>query len=125
GEIHAMCRGIDPRPVEPRRDRKSVSCETTLAEPIAEPGQLDEILDDLFERLTGDLQQRQSAGIFVKLKNSQFELTSVARRDLPPESPHFKPPLTTAWQRSQPLFRLVVIAVRLDTPPWLQMTLPL
>lgn len=125
GDIHSMCRGIDNRPVESGRNRKSVSCETTLGEPIDDPILLDAILLDLFRRLTDDLNNRRTTGIFVKLKNSAFELTTVARRDLAPSPDNFRSLLMTAWQRSQPPFRLVGIGARLDIQPGLQMTLPL
>ncbi len=123
-EIHAMCRGIDNRPVEPGRNRKSVSCETTLTDSISDPSLLEPILNDLFERLIDDLNNRRTAGIFVKLKNSDFELTTVARRDMSPAPDNFRALLMTAWQRSQPPFRLVGIGARLDTLTQHQLTLP-
>jgi DNA polymerase-4 len=102
--------GIDERPVQTNRIRKSVGVERTLSEDIQTVEACDEIIDKLYttlqERLTAH-QQKHSGGrppnirtLGVKLKFSDFQLTSAEQRYPSVHRSAFKPLLQEAYQRS-------------------------
>ncbi len=66
--FHRIARGIDDRPVEPYRERKSVSIEDTFADDHDEPEWLLERLADLSERLADRLKAAGVKGRTVTLK---------------------------------------------------------
>src|SRR5205823_6594798 len=59
-ELYDLCRGIDHRPVEPDRPRKSLSTEETVTVDLATRDQCEEKLEELFQELMGDLAQKES-----------------------------------------------------------------
>jgi DNA polymerase-4 len=71
-ELYDLCRGIDDRPVEPDRERKSLSNEETFSSDLETLAECEEKLPELFEELMADLAQKESTRtitkIFVKLK---------------------------------------------------------
>src|SRR5262249_4374892 len=71
-ELYDLCRGIDCRPVEPDRPRKSLSTEETFAADLTTLEQCEEKLEELFQDVMADLAQKESTReitkIFVKLK---------------------------------------------------------
>lgn len=82
-ELHALCRGIDERPVRIDRIRKSVSSETTLKEDIEDFPLLIEVMDKLRSRVERDLAakhgERTVRSLVVKLKFSDFTQTTAER----------------------------------------------
>src|SRR2546422_9443841 len=80
-ELYDLCRGIDHRPVEPDRERKSLSTEETFPMDLETLEQCAERLEQLFEELMAELAQKTAtrtvAKIFVKLKFSDFTRTTV------------------------------------------------
>ncbi|MGL4634489.1 MAG: DNA polymerase IV [Beijerinckiaceae bacterium] len=81
GRLFRLSRGIDTRKVQPERDTKSVSAETTFNEDIRDFESLLPILWDLSEKVHRRLQKQQLAGttITLKLKTSDFKLVSRSR----------------------------------------------
>lgn len=76
-----LCRGVDDRPVEPRQRRKTMSVEHTLEDPVRDDGAAAALLETIRRELLADLQAnpelaRQVAGTFVKVKFTDFTLTT-------------------------------------------------
>lgn len=73
--LHDLARGIDPRPVTPERETKSVSVETTFAEDIWNPAQIDECLVELVGQVCLRLRRHNLRGrtVTLKLRDAGFE----------------------------------------------------
>ncbi len=82
------------RPVEPDRERKSLSNEETFSTDLETLTECEEKLPELFEELMADLDQKEAARvvtkIFVKLKFHDFTRTTVERAGLPPTLDQFQ-----------------------------------
>ncbi|MCX7297900.1 MAG: DNA polymerase IV [Hyphomicrobiales bacterium] len=76
-----LARGLDARRVDPVRDTKSVSAETTFNENISELRPLEQHLWDLTERVSARLKKARLAGstVTLKLKTGDFKLRTRAR----------------------------------------------
>jgi DNA polymerase-4 len=76
-----LARGIDDRRVDPERDTKSVSAETTFDRDIAEWRPLEQYLWSLSEKVSGRLKAQGFAGstVTLKLKTADFKLRTRAR----------------------------------------------
>lgn len=82
--LHDLAHGIDPRAVTPERETKSVSVETTFAEDISDPAEIDEILTELATQVCHRVKRHDLRGrtITLKLRDAQFE-THTRQRTLP------------------------------------------
>ncbi|WP_303722990.1 DNA polymerase IV [Malonomonas rubra] len=76
---YSIARGIDLRPVQPNRVRKSIGKETTLSEDIADRGQMLTIIGDLAERVAGLLQAKETSGLTLTLKVKYADFQTVTR----------------------------------------------
>ncbi len=76
-----LSRGIDERIVNPERETKSVSAETTFGEDIASYKPLEKILWSLSERVSARLKSSAIAGstVTLKLKTADFRIRTRAR----------------------------------------------
>jgi DNA polymerase IV len=76
-----LSRGIDVRTVNPDRETKSVSAETTLDADIADFRALERILWDLCEKVSARAKAKELAGatVTLKLKTADFRLRTRAR----------------------------------------------
>ena len=79
GYYYHIARGIDPRPVQPNRIRKSIGKETTLSEDIVDRGQLLTILSDLADRVALLLQNKETSGLTLTLKVKYADFQQVTR----------------------------------------------
>ena len=128
-ELYDLCRGIDQRPVEPDRPRKSLSTEETFAFDLTTLQQCEEKLEELFQELMADLAQKESTRetrkIFVKLKFNDFTRTTAERAGLAPILPDFHSLLAEAFARTGKPVRLIGLGVRFaeTTPQSAQMSL--
>ena len=115
-ELYDLCRGIDDRPVEPDRERKSLSNEETFSTDLETLTECEEKLPELFEELMADLDQKESTRavtkIFVKLKFHDFTRTTVERAGLPPTLDQFQSLLAEGFARTQKSVRLIGLGVR-------------
>jgi len=121
-ELYDLCRGIDDRPVEPDRPRKSLSTEETFAIDLSTLEQCEEKLEELFQDLMADLAQKESTRdltkIFVKLKFNDFTRTTAERAGLAPALEHFRSLLAEAFARTGKPVRLIGVGVRFaETTP--------
>ena len=76
-----LARGIDGRSVNPERDTKSISAETTFNHDIGEFRPLEQYLWDLTERVSARLKANALAGstVTLKLKSTDFKTRTRAR----------------------------------------------
>ena len=74
-----IAHGMDERPVEPNRIRKSIGKETTLVEDIDDTHEMLEILEDIAVRLEDSLIKREAKGRTITLKIKYFDFQSITR----------------------------------------------
>lgn len=79
--LSRLSRGINSRSVNPDRETKSVSAETTLERDLADFRALERILWELCEKVSARLKAKELAGatVTLKLKSSDFRLRTRAR----------------------------------------------
>lgn len=118
-ELYHLCRGHDERPVEPHRERKSLSTERTYSINLETLDACIERLPALYEELQNDLAAKKDlapiAGIFLKLKFSDFTRTSVDRAGFSPEFESYLALLREGHTRSEKPVRLMGIGVRFQS----------
>jgi DNA polymerase IV len=76
-----LARGIDPRKVDPERETKSISAETTFERDIGDLRPLEQTLWELTEKVSARLKAAALAGstVTLKLKSADFKLRTRAR----------------------------------------------
>ncbi len=79
GYFYNIAHGMDDRPVEPNRIRKSIGKETTLIEDIDDTNQMIEILENIADRLEHSLVKREAKGRTITLKLKYFDFQSITR----------------------------------------------
>jgi len=128
-ELFDLCRGIDNRPVEPDRPRKSLSTEETFPSDLETLEQCEQRLEELFEELMADLAQKETerciTKIFVKLKFADFTRTTAERAGLEPTLPAFRSLLSEAFARTGKKVRLIGLGVHFAETAPLEMQMPL
>jgi DNA polymerase-4 len=92
--------GIDERPVQTERVRKSVGVETTLATDLHAPEQGAEVLQRLWPELLRRLDGRAIRGLCIKLKFADFEQTTLSRRTTVLELDSALKLCEQAWERA-------------------------
>jgi len=115
-ELYDLCRGIDHRPIESDRERKSLSTEETFPVNLDTLEQCADRLEELFEELMADLAQKEATRtvtkIFVKLKFADFTRTTVERAGLAPTLGDYRTLLAEAFARTSKPVRLLGVGVR-------------
>lgn len=106
--IFEFCSGIDNREVAVERIRKSVAIETTLAEDIFNLEQARDILKELYPRLLlrikkvkPDLELSLIRKIGIKLKFSDFKITTLDNSNLLLNQENYQLLLTEIWNRRE------------------------
>ncbi len=77
---YQIARGIDERPVQSRRERKSLGHETTFATDLVARDEVEAALPPLVERVARDLAARELAARTVTLKVKYADFVQVTRR---------------------------------------------
>ena len=115
--LHDLCRGIDKREVSAERERKSVSTEETYTLDVPDLPACLALLPDLYEHLLGRIKRAGAEKfinkLFVKIKFSDFQQTTVECVGYAPHLPTFARLMETGWQRASRPVRLLGVGVRL------------
>jgi DNA polymerase-4 len=119
-ELWELCRGIDPREVEPDRIRKSISSENTFTENLTSLEDLRPPMHSMLEGLADDLlrhDDREIRSLVVKLKFADFTRTTAEKAHGLLDHSIFEDLLAEAWQRgdNKPV-RLLGVGVRFKDP---------
>lgn len=79
--LHAFCRGIDDRPVEPDGETKSISSETTFDADLTQMNDLKSALWPLCEKVAERMKAKEYSGrtVTLKLKTSDFRTVTRSR----------------------------------------------
>ena len=83
--FHDMARGIDPRPVEPVRVRKSIGSETTLSTDILDFARVSAVLFDQVQEVARILAQKKTGGRTLTLKVRYSDFTTITRSCTTPQ----------------------------------------
>lgn len=86
--FHDMVRGVDNRPVESRKGRKSIGTETTFQTDIDDLQQIEEIIRNLAVKVERGLQNKACGGMTVTLKVRYHDFTTVTRSQTFPAPIH-------------------------------------
>lgn len=115
-ELFELCRGIDDRPVEPRRERKSLSTENTFEFNLNSLAECEARLAELHETLFADLgrarEERPIRKLFVKLRFADFSRTTAERIEETPDLAAYHELLGEAFRRRNMPVRLIGLGVR-------------
>jgi len=115
-ELYQLSRGLDDRPVEPNRIRKSLSNESTFIENLTTLEQcrqeLDMLVAELEEELRAKAADRQIHKAFVKVKFADFTRTTRECICAHPTQETFQRLLEEAYKRSPQPIRLLGSGVR-------------
>jgi len=115
-ELYQLCRGLDERPVQANRIRKSLSNEHTFSKNIETLEDCEHALrrqhSEILEDLRSSAADRQIAKILVKLKFSDFRRTTAEMTSRQPELDSYLKLLKEAWGRSGEPVRLLGMGVR-------------
>ena len=115
-ELYQLCRGIDERPVQADRARKSLSNERTFTSDLETLEACEAALQQQYAELQEDLRNaapdRPIGKVLVKLKFSDFRRTTAEMPATQPEYPLYRKLLRDAWGRSGQPVRLLGLGVR-------------
>jgi DNA polymerase-4 len=113
-----IAHGLDERPVEPNRIRKSIGKETTFSEDIDDTDQMLEILENIADRLENSLTKREAKGHTITLKAKYFDFQSITRSitiDEPADSAsvimNYVRPLLSKTEAGEKKVRLLGISI--------------
>lgn len=122
-DLYDRCRGVDTRPVEPDRIRKSLSNENTFTENLTTLDQCHERMAELHADLLAALEKqdrvRPVTKLFVKLRFADFTHTTVERGGGEPDLSAYRVLLAEGWQRREEqkrVVRLLGVGVRFQLP---------
>lgn len=133
-ELFELCRGIDTRPVEPHRERKSLSTERTFQQNLTSLAACESRMEELYNELLHDIeQQNKKTGkprpihkLVTKLKFADFTQTTAERLGSKPNMSDYLELLAEAFNRQSQSVRLIGIGVRFEPEaPVKQLELPL
>lgn len=121
-KLHLLAQGIDKREVKPERDRKSLSVENTFTEDLMTMDQCLTAVEDLFTELQRRLQRQEKSQLdriskqFIKLKFSDFSLTTYEETSTDVSLTHFSDMCRHAFEKQPQAVRLLGLGVRFSPP---------
>ena len=120
--LYQYSRGIDKRPVKNFWIRKSLSVEDTFAEDLPDLNACLSEISAIYKELLVRLERAQKKqrlnpkALFVKLRFSDFETTTIQMSGVAPNKNAYCRLLTQAWQRGQRPVRLIGIGLQFYPP---------
>ncbi|HEX9172314.1 MAG TPA: DNA polymerase IV [Telluria sp.] len=115
--LHDLCRGIDERPVNNVRERKSVSVEETYTPDVPDLAACIALMPELFDSLLARIKRADAARLvnklFVKIKFADFQQTTVECVGYQPDMAQYTRLMETGWSRGNQPVRLLGLGVRL------------
>src|SRR6202050_5010270 len=115
-ELYQLCRGLDDRPVDPNRIRKSLSNECTYPDNLTTldecQRELEKLVEELGQELRAKASDRQIHKAFVKLKFADFTRTTRECVSSNPTRETYQALLAEAYKRSPHPIRLLGSGVR-------------
>ena len=115
--LYHYCRGIDDRPVNPNRIRKSVSVEQTYESDISDPKLLEQhvasLIIELRKRMAPVMKEQIIKSVFVKLKFRDFKQTTAEAQAEEITLESVNQLLTKAYGRAKKPVRLIGVGVGL------------
>ncbi|GGI55044.1 DNA polymerase IV [Oxalicibacterium solurbis] len=115
--LHDLCRGIDERPVNPSRERKSVSVEETYAIDLPDLAACRREMAELLVRLDERIRRARAEGdigkLFVKLRFDDFTRTTAECVATAVEAETVDQLLETGFGRRRRAVRLLGVGIRL------------
>ena len=119
-EMYKLCRGLDDRPVEATRLRKSMSNETTFSDDLESLQACLDELPELVDELKADLEKASTKDrihkVFLKLKFGDFTTTTKERIGSDVSLHTYIPLLEEAFGRSSEPVRLMGVGVKFEEP---------
>jgi DNA polymerase-4 len=116
--LYDLCRGIDDRDVSPERERKSVSTEETYTPDVPDLPACLALLPELMTHLQGRIKragcEKFINKLFVKIKFSDFQQTTVECVGYAPNLAIYTHLMETGWLRASRPVRLLGVGVRLS-----------
>jgi DNA polymerase-4 len=115
--LHDLCRGIDVREVSNSHERKSISTEETYTPDVPDLPACLALLPGLYEHLLGRIKRSGAEKLvhklFVKIKFTDFQQTTVECVGHAPNMATFARLMETGWLRASRPVRLLGVGVRL------------
>jgi DNA polymerase-4 len=116
--LHDLARGIDHRAVNPERERKSISTEETYTPDVPDLPACLALLPELIAHLEGRIERNNAERfinkLFVKIKFSDFQQTTVECVGYGPNLDIYTHLMETGWLRASRPVRLLGVGVRLS-----------
>lgn len=79
GFLYDIVRGIDNRPVEPRKGRKSIGSETTLSKDTKDLPEINAILSSIADKVGNALSKKKCGGYTLTLKIRYHDFVTISR----------------------------------------------
>ncbi|RLA22832.1 MAG: DNA polymerase IV [Gammaproteobacteria bacterium] len=115
--LYELSRGIDSRPVNPNRIRKSLSVETTFAVDLDLLESGIEALNKLYEKLLERLAEKSTHitlpihSLTLKIRFSDFKTTTIQTVGNKPQLKKYQQLYTTVWERTERPVRLIGLGI--------------
>lgn len=120
--LYYLCRGIDERPVNASRIRKSLSVEDTFAQDLPTLDACLQAIPALYAELLKRLERAREQqrllpkALFLKLRFHDFVTTTVQTAATGPERGIYAQLCVQAWERGQRPVRLLGVGVQFEDP---------